>query len=188
MAHRSTKITNLAASVQARLKNLANQSGQPFAELLLLYTLEGFLRRLAHSTYRDHFALKGGLLLQAMQANFGRSTRDLDLLGMRFPVEPESIATLVRDLCTLVLPEDDGLHFEAESVTAEMILEEHDYQGVRVKLYGYLDRSRSRIIIDVGSGDPIVPGPLILPRSFRPERGPAASGHAGKLWPQHTRP
>lgn len=163
MAHRSTNVTNVAASVQARLKNLANQSGQSFAELLLLYTLEGFLRRLAHSPYRNHFALKGGLFLQAVQVHFGRSTRDLDLLGMRLPVEPESIATLIRDICSQSLPENDGLHFEPESLRAEAILEENDYQGVRVKLYGYLDRSRSRIIIDVGSGDPIVPGPREFP-------------------------
>ena len=99
MAHRSTGVKNVAASVQARLKTLAGGSGDRFAELLLLYNLEGVLRRLAQSEYRDRFVLKGGLLMFGMRTNLSRSTRDLDLLGRGLPVNPESVAALVRELC-----------------------------------------------------------------------------------------
>jgi predicted nucleotidyltransferase component of viral defense system len=159
MAHRSTKVTNVAASVQARLKTRSGGSGHRFAQLLLLYTLEGILRRLAQSQHHDHFVLKGGLLLFGMKASLARSTRDLDLLGRHTPIDPDSVAALVRDLCLQSLPEDDGLHFDPESVETEIITEENEYPGVRARFYGYLATARSRVIVDVAAGDPIVPGP-----------------------------
>ncbi len=159
MAHRSTKVTNVAASVQTRLKSLADQSGQPFNDLILLYTLQGFLRRLAQSTYKDYLVLKGGLLLFGMQAALGRATRDLDLLGKHTPVDPESVTALVKEICLHPLPEEDGLRFDAESIKTEVITEENEYPGVRARFYGYLATARSRVIVDVAAGDPIVPGP-----------------------------
>ncbi len=44
------------------LQSLARKTGQGFEQLAILYALEGFLRRLAASTDRDHFVLKGGVL------------------------------------------------------------------------------------------------------------------------------
>ena len=158
MAHRAGKATNVAASVRTRLSKLVPEYGLPFTEMLLLYTLEGLLRRLAHSPYREQMVLKGGLLLFGLHTNLSRPTRDLDLMGQHVPVSPDAVASLVQAICIQPLPEDDGLSFDPDSVETEIILEEGDYQGVRAKLYGYLDRARSRIIIDVAAGDPIVPG------------------------------
>jgi predicted nucleotidyltransferase component of viral defense system len=143
MAHRSTKVTNMAASVQARLKSLADRNGQSYSDLLLLYTLQSFLRRLEQSAYKDHLVLKGGLLLFGMQAELGRATRDLDLLGRHTPVDLDSVAALVREICTQPLPEDDGLRFDAESIETEIITEENEYPGVRARFYGYLAHARS---------------------------------------------
>jgi predicted nucleotidyltransferase component of viral defense system len=159
MAHRSTKVTNVAASIQTRLKSLAEQSGQPFNDLILLYTLQGFLRRLAQSAYKEHLVLKGGLLLFGMQAALGRATRDLDLLGRHTPVDPDSVTRLVREICEESLPEEDGLRFDVERIQTEVITEENDYPGVRARFYGYLATARSRVIVDVAAGDAVVPGP-----------------------------
>lgn len=60
--------------------NLRAQSRRlqrPFEELLTFYVLEGFLARLAASTYADRFVLKGGVLLAAWGQR--RPTRDIDL-------------------------------------------------------------------------------------------------------------
>ncbi len=56
--------SGLVHSVQARLKNEARESDRPFAELLELYAVERFLHRLGRSPHRDHFVLKGALLLR----------------------------------------------------------------------------------------------------------------------------
>lgn len=163
MAHRSTKVTNVAASVQARLKTLAGGDGRRFAQLLLLYNLEGILRRLAQSPYSEHFVLKGGLLLFGLKANLARATRDLDFLGRQTPIATDSVAALMQELCLQPLPEDDGLLFDPESIETEIITEENEYPGVRARFYGYLAHARSRVVVDVAAGDPIVPGPREFP-------------------------
>ena len=55
-------ITNMTASVLARLKNLAQARRQDYQQLLLRYATESFLYRLSISTYADSFVLKGGNL------------------------------------------------------------------------------------------------------------------------------
>lgn len=162
MAHRSTKVTNVAASVRARLMALSAQQGQQLHDLLLLYALEGFLRRVAHSPHYERLVLKGGLLLFSMSAALGRTTRDLDLMGDHLHIDQTAVAVLIRELCAQPLPEDDGLRFDSDNIETEIILEEGDYQGVRAKLYAYLGRARSRVVIDIAAGDPIVPGPQQL--------------------------
>lgn len=162
MAHRSTNVTNVAASVRSRLTTLSAQQGQQLHDLLLLYTLEGFLRRVAHSPHAERLVLKGGLLLFSMSAALGRTTRDLDLMGVHLRIDPTAVAALIRELCEQSLPEDDGLRFDPDNIETEIIIEEGDYQGVRAKLYAYLGRARSRVIIDIAAGDPIVPGPREL--------------------------
>jgi len=54
--------------------------------------------------------------------------------------------------------EDDGLRFDAGTVTAERITEDADYEGVRVKFVAYLENARIPIQIDLGFGDVITPG------------------------------
>ena len=60
---------NLSASVWQRLKNIADSSGRPFAEVLQWYVIERFLARLALTPHRDTFLLKGATLLRAWEAN-----------------------------------------------------------------------------------------------------------------------
>lgn len=55
---------NLAASVRQRLFNRAQEKHEDFGLVLTKYGLERFLHRLAHSQYREQFALKGALLFE----------------------------------------------------------------------------------------------------------------------------
>jgi len=73
---RATKDTS-AGKRYLDLQRLAKRSGRPTDELIQLYALECFLDRLAHSEFADHFILKGGVLLAALDAR--RPTRDIDL-------------------------------------------------------------------------------------------------------------
>lgn len=56
-------VSNLAASVQARLQNHARTTKRPFQELLQYYAMERFLYRLPTSPQRASFILKGALML-----------------------------------------------------------------------------------------------------------------------------
>ena len=67
-------VSNLAASVQARLQNHARAAKRPFQELLQYYAMERFLYRLSTTPYRARFVLKGALMLHVWDAPLARST------------------------------------------------------------------------------------------------------------------
>ena len=52
---------DLAASVRARLLNLAKAEGSDFNQVLVRYALERFLYRLSQSAHADRFVLKEAL-------------------------------------------------------------------------------------------------------------------------------
>jgi len=67
---------NPAASIRARLLNLSRKSGEPLNSLLDRYATGRFLYRLAKSTYRERFVLKGAQLFHIWEAEQHRPTRD----------------------------------------------------------------------------------------------------------------
>ncbi len=56
----------------------------------------------------------------------------------------------------------DGLLFDVATVKCQKIKEGADYEGVRVKFMGFLERSRVSMLIDVGFGDAIYPKPQMI--------------------------
>jgi predicted nucleotidyltransferase component of viral defense system len=54
-------IKDLAASVRARLLNIAKAQGVDFNQVLVRFALERILYRLSQSAHADHFLLKGAL-------------------------------------------------------------------------------------------------------------------------------
>lgn len=99
------RASGLAHSVQARLKNVAQARGRPFAELLELYAIERFLHRLGRSPHRDKFVLKGALLLRHWLGAETRPTRDIDLLGP-LGLEEGTLRELLGDLLRLAVEDD----------------------------------------------------------------------------------
>ncbi len=149
---------NMAASVHARLAEIARRTGRPFQELLQYYAMERFLYRLSKSPHAARFVLKGALMLRVWDAPMARPTKDIDLLG-RLENSLESLSTLVREVCALEV-EPDGLVFRPATVKSERIREDADYEGVRIRFDGLLARARIAMQLDVGIGDVMVPGPV----------------------------
>ena len=56
----------------------------------------------------------------------------------------------------------DGLVFDSKTVKGQKTKEDADYEGVRVKFRGFLERSRMAMQIDVGFGDIIYPRPKVI--------------------------
>lgn len=150
--------TNLAASVRQRLKNVADRSGRPFAEVLQWYAIERFLARFATTPHRDNLLLKGAALLRAWEVNPARPTMDIDFGVSRILTVEEAMA-FVAD-CLAVNAEPDGLEFDPESINGEMIRIAQDYPGVRVRCRGTLGAARITLQIDIGFGDAVVPEPV----------------------------
>jgi len=150
-------VTNLSASVHARLLNKARAENRPFQELLRYYAMERFLHRLARSTHADSFVLKGALMLQFWGAELTRSTKDIDLLG-RGPSEVEALVSVVRD-CLATDVEADGLEFDPGTVIGQAIRIAVGYAGVRLAFPAKLGKARIPLQLDVGFGDVMTPGP-----------------------------
>lgn len=148
---------NLPASVRDRLLNRAKRDKRPFGELLQYYAMERFLYRLSRSRHADRFILKGALMLRAWQLPELRPTMDIDMLGRTSNKEAEIVSQIRDILVTNVEP--DGLTFKADSIQAERITEDADYEGIRIRFLGLLERARIHMQIDIGFGDVVYPAP-----------------------------
>ena len=148
---------NVAASVRARLLNVAKAQGVDFNQVLVRFALERILYRMTQSPHADRFLLKGALLFTLWYDMPHRATRDADLLGFGAS-DLDSVAQVFRDIAAVSV--DDGIVFDPASVTVEEIRKEAGYGGVRVMIAGDLARARCKTQIDVGFGDAVTPAPV----------------------------
>ncbi|MGL4552765.1 MAG: nucleotidyl transferase AbiEii/AbiGii toxin family protein [Gemmataceae bacterium] len=149
------RLRNVAASVRQRLTALARARGEEFQLVLTNYVIERLLYRLGASPHGGSFVLKGAMLFRLWADQPHRPTRDVDLLGRGDPA-PEVVAATFREVCGQAV-EDDGLTFSPASVTAGVIKEDQEYEGVRVGCRVHLGQARIDLQIDVGFGDAVVP-------------------------------
>jgi predicted nucleotidyltransferase component of viral defense system len=146
---------NIGASVRARLLTLARAKGRAFDIVLTRYVLERLLYRLSLSRHRERFALKGALLITTWFSDPHRPTRDVDLLGFG-DSSPEAILSVFREVSGIEA--DDGVTFDVESLAVELIREQIEYGGLRLRLTSGLAGARIPTVIDVGFGDSVEPG------------------------------
>jgi predicted nucleotidyltransferase component of viral defense system len=146
---------NIAASVRARLFNLARETGQPFDVLLTRFVHERLLYRLSRSSYADRFVLKGAMLLTTWLPETARGTRDLDLLGFGDAGEQRILGIFCE---VLAIAAEDGVAFDLEALRAGLIREELEYGGVRLRMTATVSGARIAVVVDIGFGDAIEPG------------------------------
>lgn len=147
---------NIAASVRARLQNLARERKVEFQLVLSEFAIERLLYRLGASRHADHFVLKGAMLFKLWSGDRGRATWDLDLLG-RGASGVADVVAVIRDLCSF--PAEDGIIFDPGAITGEEIRAADEYAGVRVRFEAQLAEARIPMHVDVGFGDAVTPAP-----------------------------
>lgn len=150
--------TNLPASIHQRLLDRAKQESRPLQELLQYYAIERFLFRLGQSPHVDKFFLKGALMLRVWESPLARPTMDIDLMK-RVAASEEGLAETIKEICSQGCP-DDGIRFDLDSVRAEVIRVDAEYQGIRIRFLAYIGRMRIPMQVDVGFGDRIIPAPM----------------------------
>jgi predicted nucleotidyltransferase component of viral defense system len=155
---RDREIKNVAASVKERLRNVASQTGKEYQSVIRQYVQERFLFRLSKSIYSKNFILKGALLFVAHDISRNRPTRDIDFLGSSISNKISDIIEIVKEI--LKVEFEDGVTFDAGSVEAENIVEDGDYNGIRIKFYAFMENSKERVQLDIGFGDRITSGPI----------------------------
>jgi predicted nucleotidyltransferase component of viral defense system len=148
---------DLAASIRARLLNLAKQEGSDFSNVLVRFALERFLYRLSQSPYSDQFLLKGALLFTLWYDMPHRPTRDVDLLGFGRS-DLAGVESTFREIVSIDV--EDGIVFDPDSVQVNEIRKEAGYGGARVIVSAELAGARSKTQIDIGFGDAVTPAPV----------------------------
>ena len=109
--------------------------------------MERFLYRLSKTPHAESFVLKGALLLRVWDTPDTRATRDIDFLSFT-ENELEALTATVHDICSIECL-DDGLLFDNTTIEAQRIKEDADYEGIRIRLRGFLGKAIINLQIDV---------------------------------------
>ena len=147
-------MADIAASVLARLKNKAAESGRSYQLCLQLFCQEEFLRRLETSKYSENLVLKGGLFLYSLTDFDSRVTVDVDFLLRQIPNTPEQLKSLLEEIIT-VPTGNDFVTFEIKDVAPIAVAKK--YAGIGASIVARIKNTRTPFSIDFGVGDVIVP-------------------------------
>ena len=147
-------MADIAASVLARLKNKATESGRSYQLCLQLFCQEEFLRRLENSKYAENFVLKGGLFLYSITDFDSRVTVDVDFLLRKIPNTPEQLKSILEEII-VVHTGNDFVTFEIKDVAP--IAVQKKYAGIGASMVAHIKNTRTPFGIDFGVGDVIVP-------------------------------
>jgi hypothetical protein len=153
-------ITNLPASIHARLLNKDRSLGRPPGESFKYYIIERFIARLATSHYRETFILKGALLYVAWGISLPRPTKDIDLLGIS-DLSTEEVVNIIKEVCNQDV-EPDGVEFNSTTLRGVQLREGTNTPGVRITFQGKLGTAIFPMQIDIGYGDQVTPGVLTI--------------------------
>lgn len=147
-------MADIAASVLARLKNKAKESGRSYQICLQLFCQEEFLRRLEKSQYAENLVLKGGLFIYSVTDFDSRVTVDVDFLLRKVPNTPERLQNVIETIISTPTG-NDFVTFEIKDIAPIAVAKK--YAGIGVSLVARIKNAKTPFSIDFGVGDVIVP-------------------------------
>ena len=142
-------MADIAASVLARLKNKAAESGRSYQLCLQLFCQEEFLRRLEKSKYAENLVLKGGLFLYSLTDFDSRVTVDVDFLLRQIPNTPERLKTVLEEIVAIPTG-NDFITFEIKDVAPIAIAKKYAGIGASVVARIKTLKHRSALISALG--------------------------------------
>ena len=143
--------------VKDKLKNISIKRNLDFNTLLRLYMYDRFIERLAVSKYRDNFILKGGFYLSTLFGLESRFTKDIDTAIKDANFTKENIEKMIKSIIAIDINDGALISF----IEIGNIREEDQYGGFRAILNVKVDTIRENFQIDIATGDPITPKPIV---------------------------
>lgn len=143
--------------VKDKLKNISIKRNLDFNTLLRLYLYDRFIERLAVSKYRDNFILKGGFYLSTLFGLESRFTKDIDTAIKDANFTKENIEKMIKSIIAIDINDGALISF----IEIGNIREEDQYGGFRAILNVKVDTIRENFQIDIATGDPITPKPIV---------------------------
>lgn len=149
------EIKDMGASVLARLKKQAKETGINYQTCLQIFAQEEFLRKLELSRYTENFILKGGMFLYIISNFEGRPTMDIDFLLRRMSNDIDEMEAIIKEICQIDTHND---FINMEVIEIREIMPEKKYAGISISLMAHIKNVRIPFTVDVGVDDVIVPG------------------------------
>ena len=113
-------MADIAASVLARLKNKAKESGRNYQLCMQLFCQEEFLRRLEKSQYAENLVLKGGLFIYSVTNFDSRVTVDVDFLLRKVPNTPEQLQNVIETIISTPT-DNDFVTYEIKDIAPKAV-------------------------------------------------------------------
>lgn len=167
-------VTNFGKSIRNKLLNLARNEDVFYQTVLTRYFQERLIYRVAQTSFRQNFYLKGGALMYAHEGFAARPTLDIDFLGNNISNRGVRIVAAFREICSVPCKED-GVIFDIEKITFKNITEFKDYHGIRLSIPVSMDTVSQILTMDIGFGDVVTPAPVDLDYPALLEHLPSAS-------------
>jgi predicted nucleotidyltransferase component of viral defense system len=139
--------------LKGRIRNFAKEKNIHAQEVLQSYMFERFLERLSKSKYKNHFVIKGGLLISAMIGISERTTMDLDITIKSFQVDEQRVTDMINEIITTDV--EDNINFEF--VRIKPIRTDDNYHNYSVAMNALFGKINVPLKIDLTTGDEIVP-------------------------------
>ena len=146
-----------ARQLKDLVRNKSNGDSKKAQNLIRIYCMERFLERLSLSEYRDNFILKGGVLVSSMIGIDKRATRDIDTTIKGQDLTVEDAVRIVTEIANI--PLEDEIRFELTA--SQQIMDDAEYEGVRLFLNAYLETMKTPFKIDISTGDAITPSEIV---------------------------
>lgn len=142
--------------LKGAIRSMAAKKNLRAQEVLQMFLFERIIDRLAASSFRDNFILKGGLLISSMIGIGERTTMDMDTTARGIQMEEDEIVSAVKEI--IAMDVGDGISFEFQKI--EPIREDDAYNNFRVHLRAKYWKIDSPMKIDITTGDIITPAAI----------------------------
>ena len=139
--------------IKGAIRNISKKTGVNANSLLQMCLFEGILEKISKSKYKNHFILKGGLLISSLIGVEMRSTLDIDTTIRGLPMNEENISKILQEILEIYIDADIVYRL----VKLERIRTEDFYEDFSATISCRYGKINTNLNIDITTGDIITP-------------------------------
>ena len=139
--------------IKGAIRNITKKTGVNANSLLQMCLFEGILEKISKSKYKNHFILKGGLLISSLIGVEMRSTLDMDTTIRGLPMNEENISKILQEILEITIDADIVYRL----IKLERIRKEDLYEDFCATITCRYGKINTNLNIDITTGDIITP-------------------------------
>lgn len=139
--------------IKGAIRNISKKTGVNANSLLQMCLFEGILEKISKSKYKNHFILKGGLLISSLIGVEMRSTLDMDTTIKGLPMNEENISKILHEILEITIDADIVYRL----IKLERIRKEDLYEDFCATISCRYGKINANLNIDITTGDIITP-------------------------------